>query len=155
MVGWSLYEDLEWGKMNEKKFLWFMNKNIYQDDFLKMYKNEKNEVDFKNKTEISELKSRQNTYKYYPTTFFGYNKLIHIDNLLNEKKRIFKFYFLFTDGLYEWIYNAESKYTLEDYYHKEKGRTIKMVHIKIEDLKLITKWITSRTPLPPEYLSYL
>ena len=155
MVGWSLYEDLAWGKMNEKKFLWFMNQNIYAEDFLHMYKNEKNEVDFKNGSEISELKSRQNCFSKFQTTFFGYNKLIHIDKLKNDKNRIFKFYFLFTDGLYEWTYNDKSKYTIQDYFHKEKQRIIDMVHIEIKELTFITDTITSRTPLPPDYLLYL
>ena len=155
MVGWSLYEDLAFGKMNEKKFLWFINQNGCSEDYLHMYKNEKNEVDFKNETEISELKSRQNCYKQFQTTFFGYNKLIHIDKLKNEKDRIFKFYFLFTDGLYEWTYNDKSKYTIQDYFHREKQRIIDMVHIDIKDLTFITDTITSRSPLPPDYPLYL
>ncbi len=156
MVGWSLYEDLKFGKINEKKLCYYLNKDKYKNDFLKMYKNEKNQVDFKNNSEISELKARQNEYSRYPTTFFGYNKLQHIDKLKNTKNRIFKFYFLFTDGLYEWTYNKDSKYTIQDdYFHKERGRDIKMVHVDINDLTLLTKDLTSRCPLPSDYLSYL
>lgn len=155
MVGWSLYQDLEFGKFNEKKLLSYLNKNVYQDNFLKMYKNEKNEVDFKNDSEISELKSRQNNKDKYPTTFFGYNKLIHLDKLKNPKKRIYKFYFLFTDGLYSWTYNRDSKYEIKDFYHYEKAKYVKMVHIKIEDLEFITNEITSLSALPPDYQKYL
>ncbi len=155
MVVWSLYEDLDFGKFNEKKVLYYLNKNKYQDNFLKMYKNEKNEVDFKNDYEISELKSRQNKKDKYPTTFFGNNKLIHIDNLKKDKERIYKFYFLFTDGLYSWDYNEDSKYEIKDFYHREKGRNVDMVHIKVQDLNLITNDITSLSSLPSDYQLYL
>ena len=38
---WNLVEDLEWGHLNERKVLKWLNENVYSEDILKLYKNEK------------------------------------------------------------------------------------------------------------------
>lgn len=139
-MGWNIVEDLEWGHFNERKVLTWINDNIFQEDNMKLYKNEKKQVDMKNKKYIAELKSRTNNYNRYPTTFFGYNKLNYLLNKEGEN-RSFKFYFLFTDGLYEWDYNAE-QYDIRDFEHRERG-VKDYVYIDIKYLKLVTKEITS------------
>ena len=45
---WNIVEDLKYGKLREKIVVCFLNKNIYTDNFLKLYSNEKKQVDFRN-----------------------------------------------------------------------------------------------------------
>jgi len=137
---WNIVEDLEWGHFNERKVLTWLNNNLFEEDNMKLYKNERKQVDFKNTKIIGELKSRTNNYSRYPTTFFGYNKLNYLLNKEGENRK-FKFYFLFTDGLYEWDYNAE-EYDIKDFEHRERG-VKDYVYIDIKYLKLVTKEITS------------
>ena len=137
---WNIVEDLEWGHFNERKVLSWINNNIFQEDNMELYKNEKKQVDMKNKEFIAELKSRTNNYNRYPTTFFGYNKLNYLLNKEGENRK-FKFYFLFRDGLYEWDYNAR-EYDIRDFEHRERG-VKDYVYIDIKYLKLVTKEITS------------
>ena len=137
---WNIVEDLEWGHFNERKVLTWINENIFQEDKMKLYKNERKQVDMKNKEIIAELKSRTNCYNKYPTTFFGYNKLHYLLNKEGENRK-FKFYFLFTDGLYEWDYNEE-EYEKRLFDHRERG-VKDYVYVDIKYLKLVTKEITS------------
>lgn len=137
---WNLVEDLEWGHFNEKKVLKWLNENQYSDDIFKLYKNEKKQVDFKNTKIIGELKSRTNNYSRYPTTFFGYNKIKYLLGKEGET-RDFKFYFLFTDGLYCWDYK-EGEYEIRDFDHRERG-VKDYAYVPIEHLKCITTDIHS------------
>ena len=45
---WNLIEDLKYGKIREKIVVCFLNQNIFTDDHLKLYSNEKKQVDFRN-----------------------------------------------------------------------------------------------------------
>ena len=137
---WNLVEDLEWGHFNERKVLKYLNENLFHEDNFKLYKNEKKQVDFKNTQYIAELKSRKNSKSRYPTTFFGYNKLKYLLEKEGET-RGFKFYFLFTDGLYEWDYK-EGEYTIQEFYHRERGMR-DYVYVDIKYLKLVTNEIKS------------
>ena len=139
-MAWSIIEDLEWGHFNERKVIEWLNNNLFIKDNMKLYKNERKQVDFKNTEIIAELKSRTNKYDKYPTTFFGYNKLEYLLNKEGEDRQ-FKFYFLFTDGLYEWDYK-EGEYELRDFEHREKGCK-EYVYVPIENLKLVTEEINS------------
>lgn len=139
-MAWSIIEDLEWGHFNERKVIKWLNNNLFIKDNMKLYKNERKQVDFKNTEIIAELKSRTNKYDKYPTTFFGYNKLEYLLNKEGEDRQ-FKFYFLFTDGLYEWDYK-EGEYELRDFDHRERGQK-KYVYVPIENLKLVTEEINS------------
>ena len=140
-MAWSIIEDLEWGHFNERKVLEWINNNIFMNDIMKLYKDERKQVDMKNLRYIAELKSRTNRMSQYPTTFFGYNKLEYLLNKEGDDRQ-FKFYFLFTDGLYEWDYK-EGEYELRDFDHRERG-VKKYVYVPIENLKLVTTEIKSK-----------
>tara|TARA_R110000765_G_scaffold351026_1_gene441018 strand:- start:1531 stop:1983 length:453 start_codon:yes stop_codon:yes gene_type:complete len=148
---WNLIEDLKYGKMREKIVVCFLNKDIFKDDRLKLYSNERKQVDFRNKEIVGELKSRTNKHNTYETTFFGYNKIKY---LIEEKdQRVWKFYFLFTDGLYVWTYN-KSQYEVRDYDHREKG-VIPQVYVPIKYLEKISSIITSNSWLPQDWEDHI
>ena len=148
---WNIIKDLEYGKLREKITVYFLNKNIYTADPLILYENQKKQVDFRNNEMIGELKSRTFQHDKYQTTFFGYNK---IEYLLKENdKRVWKFYFLFTDGLYVWTYN-EDQFEVRDYEHRERG-FIKQVYIDIKYLEKLTSLITSNSSLPADWKDFV
>ena len=148
---WNLLEDLKYGKMREKIVICFLNKDIFKDDRLKLYSNEMKQVDFRNQEIVGELKSRTNKHNTYETTFFGYNKIKY---LIEEKdKRVWKFYFLFTDGLYVWTYNKD-QYEIRDYEHRERG-LIHQVYVPIIYLEKISSSITSNSRLPDDWEEYI
>lgn len=149
---WNLAEDLKYGKYHEKKLASWFNRNKYFQDPIKLYQNEKSQVDFRNNEIIAELKTRPNcTHTRYDETFFGYNKIQHYKNLNDSRPLIF--YFLFTDGLYSWEYK-EGEYQVRDYYHRERGM-IDQVYVPHTNLKLVSTDITSKSTLPPDYQEYL
>jgi len=150
-MGYDLINDLKKGKKNEKLVVYFMNKNLYPKDKFNFYKDQFKQVDFRNSEIVGELKSRYNKYKDYEETFFGYNKL---EYLFKEKDpRTWKFYFLFTDGLYVWSYNKD-QYRVDDFYHKERGM-IKQAYVNIKHLEKITANINSNSFLPEDANEYL
>lgn len=134
---WNIIEDLKYGKIREKYVVKYLNENIYLDDPMVLYANEKNQVDFRNTEVVGELKARTCNHDYYDTTFFGYNK---IQYLIKEKdQRVWKFYFFFMDGLYVWTYNKD-QYEVRDYEHREKG-WIKQVYIPVKYLECLSRKI--------------
>ena len=150
-MGYDLINDLKRGKKNEKLVVYFLNKNLYPKDNFKFYKDQFKQVDFRNSEIVGELKSRYNKYKDYDETFFGYNKL---EYLFTEKDpRIWKFYFLFTDGLYVWTYNKD-QYRVGDFYHRERGM-IKQAYVNIKHLEKITANIHSNSFLPQDCNEFL
>ena len=150
-MGYELIKDLKNGAKNEKLVVYFLNKHVYKKDIFKFYRNNKKQVDFRNTEIVAELKSRYNTYEKYDETFFGYNKLEYLMNKNDPRK--WKFYFLFTDGLYVWSYR-ENEYRVADFYHKEKGM-IKQVYVNIKYLEKITEDINSNTFLPEDCEEFL
>ena len=52
---WNILEDLKWGHMREKLVVSYLNENMFFDDRLKLYKNQKKQVDFRNEDIIGEL----------------------------------------------------------------------------------------------------
>lgn len=138
---WSLAEDLKFGKLYEKVVVQNLNENIYFNDEIKMYENEMKQVDFRNKEIIGELKTRTNSKDRYSTTMFGYNKIKYLKSLENDN-RVWKFYFLFTDGLYVWSYN-EDQYEIEEFNHRERG-VIDNVYIPVKYLECISRKINSK-----------
>ena len=148
---WNILEDLKWGHMREKLVVSYLNENMFFDDRLKLYKNQKKQVDFRNEDIIGELKSRTNSHNFYSTTFFGYNKVKYLKEI--NDNRVWKFYFLFTDGLYVWTYNEE-QFEVRDYDHKEKG-VVDQVYVPVKYLECITRKINSKTPLPSNYEEWL
>tara|TARA_R110000824_G_scaffold231517_1_gene419415 strand:+ start:19759 stop:20253 length:495 start_codon:yes stop_codon:yes gene_type:complete len=151
---WDLKKDIACGTLSERKVISWFNKNIYQNDWIKAYKNNTKQVDFCNNSIIGELKSRFNNHDSYPDTMFGMNK---IDYLLNQVKkgeeRELKFFFLFTDGLYEWTYH-EDQYEERSFNHKEKGYK-PYAYVKHEYLKKLTSDITMNSPLPEDMDKYI
>lgn len=135
---WNLIEDLKYGKLREKMVIKYLNENI--KDKFKLYENEKQQVDFRNKEIIGELKSRTIPYEKHNETFFGYNKIKYLKSLENDNRK-WNFYFLFTNGLFMWEYN-EKEYKIKDFVHKEKG-LIDQVYVPIKYLKCINKNMSS------------
>ena len=88
---WNIIEDLKYGKIREKYVVKYLNEDIYMNDKLKLYQNEKKQVDFRNEEIVGELKSRTCTHSFYDTTFFGYNKIEYL--IESKDKRVWKFYF--------------------------------------------------------------
>lgn len=140
---WDIMEDLKYGKIREKYVIKYLNENIYIEDNLQLYQNEKKQVDFRNNEIVGELKSRTNSHTYYDTTFFGYNKIEYLKEI--NDKRVWKFYFLFTDGLYVWTYN-ENQYEIRDYEHKERG-WIKQVYIPVKYLECLSRKIKNHNDI--------
>ena len=96
-------------------------------------------MDFINSKIIAELKSRRNKYNQYPDTMCGYNKIQQAEQSYKSNKgKEYKFYFLFTDGLYCWDFNRE-EYTTRLGVSEKKEYS----YINIKYLKLITTDINS------------
>jgi hypothetical protein len=140
---WNIIEDLEYGKIREKYVMNYLNDNIYFEDNLKLYSNKKKQVDLRNKEIVGELKSRTNNHDSYETTFFGYNKIEYLKR--EKEERIWKFYFLFMDGLYVWTYN-EDQYEIRDYHHKERG-IIDQVYIPVKFLECLSRKIKNHNDI--------
>tara|TARA_R110000772_G_scaffold130511_1_gene238759 strand:+ start:862 stop:1314 length:453 start_codon:yes stop_codon:yes gene_type:complete len=148
---WNLKLDLLWGKNNERKVVCFLNRDIFIKDFLKLYEDEKKQVDMRNLEIVGEVKSRNNKHDKYRETFFGYNKILYLKS--QKDKRIWKFYFLFTDGLYVWTYN-EAQYEVRDFEHHERG-WISQVYVDIKYLEKLSSTVTSCSHLPEDYKEYV
>jgi len=149
---WDLMTDLENGKKNEKLVVYFLNKHVYPDDRFKLYRNNKKEVDFRNNEIVAECKGRYCKFTEYEETFFGYNKLEYL--IKKKEPRKWKFYFLFTNGLYVWNYR-ENEYSVRDYFHKDRQKYVKQVYVNIKYLEKITADINSYTILPEDLDDYL
>jgi len=130
---WNLKQDLIFGKRNEKKLVHYLNTHECKDDPVALYENERNQLDMRNTKFIGEQKTRNCNHNSHPDTMFGYNKIIFLRGL--NETRIFKFYFLFKDGLYVWDFN-EAEFTVRDFYHQERG-VIDQAYVDIKYLKLV------------------
>ena len=148
---WNLIEDLKYGKIREKIVVCFLNQNIFTDDHLKLYSNEKKQVDFRNSEIIGELKSRTCRHDTYDSTMFGYNKIKYLKELNDD--RVWKFYFLFTDGLYVWTFNKD-QYEVRDFNHRERG-VIDQAYVDKKYLEKLTSLITSNSKLPDNWEEYI
>ena len=143
---------LKKGLKNEKITLYYLNKNEYQDDKFILYKDPGNPVDFRNDKIIGELKSRSCKYEKFRETMFGYNKLKYL--IKNNDQKEWKFYFLFTDGLYVWNYK-KGEYSIRDYFHTEKQEYEHYVYVDIKYLVKITEEITFNSFIPFDWESYV
>ena len=148
---WNIIEDLKYGKIREKIVACFLNKDIFKDDRLKLYENQKKQVDFRNEEIIGEVKGRTCRHDYYEETFFGYNKILYLKE--ENDTRVWKFYFLFTDGLYVWTYNKD-QYEVRDYEHRERG-VIDQVYVNVKYLEKISSTITSNSWLSADWAKYV
>lgn len=137
--------DKSFGTQNEIKLLNYLNTELYVNDKFSMFKNQHSTMDFINSKIIAELKSRRNKYSQYPTTMVGQNKLNQAEQSYKSNKgKEYKFFFLFTDGLYVWDFNPE-QYTTKLGGRNDRGANeIKEYsYIDINHLKLITTDINS------------
>tara|TARA_R110001632_G_scaffold6176_4_gene25062 strand:- start:2064 stop:2561 length:498 start_codon:yes stop_codon:yes gene_type:complete len=148
---YDLVNDLIVGRKNEKVVLSYLNKHIFNEDMFRLYKNERKQVDFRNNSIVGELKSRTNKHDTYQETFFGYNKLEYL--IQSKDERDWKFYFLFTDGLYVWDYNKD-EYRVEDHYNQDRG-IVDQVYVNINNLKKITDEINFYSCLPDDFADYI
>ena len=147
---WNLVKDLENGKIGEKIVVKYLNENIYIEDNLKLYK-QGTQVDFRNKEIIGELKCRTTPIEAYKKTFFGYNKIKYLKE--QNDNRVWKFYFLFTDGLYVWTFNKD-QYEVRDFNHRERG-VIDQAYVDKKYLEKLTSLITSNSQLPDNWEKYI
>ena len=137
--------DKSFGSQNEIKFLNYLNTTLYPDDKFRMFKNEHSTMDFMNSNIIAELKSRRNKYTQYPDTMCGQNKLEQAEASYKLKKnKKYKFFFLFTDGLYCWDFNPDQYTTrLGGRIDRGSNEIKKYSYIPIQYLNFITADITS------------
>jgi hypothetical protein len=154
---WDLNNDLINGKIRERIAACHINTHIYPDDPVKLFENQTEQVDFRNSEIIGEVKSRDFKHFTFEETFFGYNK---IKFLKEEKQRmedltndiddtVWKFYFLFTDGLWVWSYN-EDQFEVRDFDHRERGK-IDQAYVNIKYLEKLTALVTYNSKLPSNW----
>jgi len=137
--------DKNFGDYNEIKFLNHLNCILYPEKKFNMFKNEHSTMDFINGDIIAELKSRRNKYRQYPDTMCGLNKIRQAEASQEKGKDVqYKFYFLFTDGLYVWDFNKD-EYTTRLGGRQDRGadERKKYAYVNIEYLKFVTTEINS------------
>jgi len=136
-----VYEyDVKMGADNEIKFQNFLEKkeNIKLDKDIDRYA----EIDYRYDKRLIELKSRGICHNQFDTTIVGYNKILKAeasDDFTTE------FYFLFTDGLYKWIYNDDEISCVMPCCRKDRGviEVKDHAYIPIKYLRFISNEILS------------
>tara|TARA_R110001632_G_scaffold2768_5_gene12203 strand:- start:411 stop:875 length:465 start_codon:yes stop_codon:yes gene_type:complete len=138
------YEDKKRGMINEIKFKAYMEDKLNRP--IKKYKDQYAELDFRDGRNLLELKGRGITHNQFPTTIFGYNKLLKARRKSNQGYHIY-FYFLFTDGLYRWKYKDDENdiVCISPVRRVDRGRIEVKEHafINIKDLEFITNKFVS------------
>ena len=132
--------DYKIGEIKERLVVDYLNSKHKQNKYTR-YEKRNSVMDFYNDIYECELKSRTCSHDKYPTTMFGLNK---IQDMKPDKK--YRFYFLFTDGLYRWEYNKD-QFTTRYGSRCDRGyfESKKHVYIDINNLKLLTTRINSNT----------
>jgi hypothetical protein len=138
------YEDKKRGMINEIKFKAYMEDTLNRP--IKKYKDQYAELDFRDGRNLLELKGRGITHNQFPTTIFGYNKLLKARRKSNQGYHIY-FYFLFTDGLYRWKYKDDENdiVCISPVRRVDRGRIEVKEHafLNIKDLEFITNKFVS------------
>ena len=138
------YEDKKRGMINEIKFKAYMEHTLNRP--IKKYKDQYAELDFRDGKNLLELKGRGISHNQFPSTIFGYNKLLKARKKYNQGYSIF-FYFLFTDGLYRWKYKEDENDILciSPVRRVDRGRIEYKDHafLNIKDLEFITNKFVS------------
>ena len=136
----SFSGDYIYGTQKERLVVDYLNSKHKRDKY-ELYKEKNSVMDFHNDKYECELKSRTCSHDKYETTMVGLNKVQNMD-----PKKKYRFYFLFTDGLYRWEYNKD------DFVTRNGGRCDrgkyeikKYIYIDIKKLKLLTTRINSNT----------
>lgn len=137
------HQDLQMGNWNEKKLIKYLNGlEENKDKQFSFFKNEFNTMDLFNEDSICELKSRRNNYSRYPTTMVGHNKICRA--LADESDKIYKFYFLFTDGLWVWDFDKDKfSVALGGRTDRGKDEIKEYAYIPISELVFLTDTIAS------------
>jgi len=135
-------QDKKQSLINELKFKKYMEQELNRP--IKQYKDRYAELDFRDQKNLLELKGRFIKYKSFKTTMVGYNKILKSRRKARQGYTIY-FYFLFTDGLYQWKYNEDEIVCVTPVSRRDRGICEIKDHafINIKDLKFITKKITS------------
>tara|TARA_R110000787_G_scaffold270469_2_gene377423 strand:- start:2392 stop:2829 length:438 start_codon:yes stop_codon:yes gene_type:complete len=126
----------------EEEVINYLNKNKYKKKPLELT-GRWNKFDFVNKSRRIELKSRSCNHNTYKTVMMNIPKL---DYCRNNPQYKYRFYFLYTDGLYRWDYIKNYKYEIKKGGRTDRGdpRDIRdYAYIDIKELKLVTKDLCS------------
>ena len=151
-MGWDLKTDLTFGRKNERLVISYLNsQEEFESEWYVAYRNQYNQVDFSSWKVIAELKSRKVSATKYPDTMFGENKMKYLkDKNMKGENRIFRFYFLFTDGLFSWEFDPtknqlDTEYEIRDHYHQEKRKYEPYCFVKPQYLTKVTDTFNSFT----------
>ena len=138
----SFSEDKVMGNWNEKKLITYLNAQPEnKDNQYKFFKNEFNTMDLYNQFYTCELKSRRCPNNQYETTMIGHNKVVRA---LNDVEVSYRFYFLFTDGLWCWDFDS-SQFSVATGGRCDRGKDEfkDYAYINMEHLNFITDSIVS------------
>ena len=134
-------DDYNNGRLCERVVLSYLNSRHSQKHQYTLYPQKNSVMDFYNDKCECELKSRTCSSDKYDTTMIGYNKLCN-----RKEDKEYRYYFLFTDGLYRWKYNKDQFKVKKGGRFDRGGAEVKQhAYIKIEDLQLLTTKINSNT----------
>ena len=107
-------QDILLGNYFERMLVGYLNKQYPADPF-KLSNYQFNIFDLKNSEITAELKTRRVAHDRYPDTMVGYNKICRA--LADDSDTLYRFYFIFSDGLYVWLFNKN------EYSVRKGGRT--------------------------------
>jgi len=139
-------KDYAFGKLNEKRLINYLNKDekkyfLVKNDFAYMDFKEYGNLNF-----LGELKSRTINIDKHDTAIIGKEKIGEaIKSHYLEDNKVYRFYYLYTDGLYKYDFNIEDihngKIFLDWWYRNSRGKEEKkkVFYIKRDLLELVDK----------------
>ena len=143
-------KDYAFGKLNEKRLIRYLNKD---GEKYFLVKNSFAYMDFKeygNFKFLGELKSRNINHDKHETAIIGKEKIAEaIKSYYLQEEKTYRFYYLYTDGLYKYDFNIEDihsgKIYLGDWYRNSRGKEEKkkVFYIHRDLLELVDKDFTS------------
>ena len=147
----ELFEkDYAMGKMNEKKLINYLNK---EEKKYFLVKNKFAYMDFKeygNFNFLGELKSRNINHDKHETAIIGKEKIGEaIKSHYLQEGKTYRFYYLYTDGLFKYDFNMEdihnNKLYLGDWFRYSRGKeeNKKVFYINRELLEFVSNDINS------------
>lgn len=145
-------KDYAFGKLNEKRLINYLNKD-HKKYFL--VKNEYAYMDFKeyhNYNFLGELKSRNIEHDKHETAIIGKEKIAEaIKSHYLQDKKTYRFYYLYTDGLFKYDFDIEDIHTgkinLDWWYRNSRGKEEKkkVFYIHRDLLELVDKDFNSKS----------
>lgn len=147
----ELFEkDYAMGKLNEKRLIRYLNKD---EEKYFLVKNNFAYMDFKeygNFNFLGELKSRNINKDKHETAIIGKEKIGEaIKSYYLQEEKTYRFYYLYTDGLYKYDFNIDDihsgKIYLGNWYRNTRGKEEKkkVFYIHRDLLQLVDKDFTS------------